>query len=250
MKLGERVLLLDKEGKSYLVKIQEREFHTNKGVVDLREVIDKNPGEKVESHLGNPFTVLKPSILDHLDRIERGPQIVLPKDGAQIIANTGIGSGDRVLDAGVGSGALTTFFGNIVGPRGKVYGYDNRKDSIEITRKNVKALGLEDIIELKKGDVYSNIDESDLDLVSLDLPNPEKALPQAEKALKPGGYLSIYTPCAEHLQRLYSEFSKHRFQEHKTIECLIREIKVGEKCTRPKHEMLAHTGYLTFSRRI
>lgn len=250
MRMGDRVLLLGKDGKSYLVKLQEREFHTSKGVIDLREVIDKKSGDTIESHIGEEFTILRPSMADHLKKIKRVPQIMLPKDAAQIIAHTGIGPGARVVDAGTGSGALAIFLGNIVRPDGRVYSYEVREDFIKIARENIEKVGLSDVIEVKKQDIYEGIDESELDLVALDLPSPERVLPHAENSLKPGGYLSAFTPCVEHIQRLYEELPNHKFQNYETIECLVRNFQVSKECTRPSTRMIAHTGYLTFARRV
>lgn len=250
MKAGDRALLLDKDGKSYLVKLQEREFHTDKGVIKLGEVIGKKPGDKIETHIGKRFTVLKPSMADHFRKIKRVPQIMLPKDAAQIIAHTGIGPRGRVVDAGTGSGALAIFLGNIVRPDGKVYSYEVKDDFIRVAKENIEKVGLQDIIEVKKQDIYEGIDETELDLVALDIPSPEKVIPHAENSLKPGGYLTTFTPCIEHLQRIYKKLPEHKFQNYETIECLVRNIQVNENCTRPSTRMIAHTGYLTFARRV
>ncbi|MBS3815179.1 MAG: tRNA (adenine-N1)-methyltransferase [Hadesarchaea archaeon] len=250
MNLGDRVLLLDEQGKTHLIRIQEEEFHTNKGIIKLEDIANKEPGDKIESHTGEKFTILEPSMADQLKKIKRDPQIVQPKDASQIIAHTGIGPASKIVDAGTGSGALAIFLGNIVRPNGKVYSYEIREDFIEIAKENIDKVGLEEIIEVKNQDIYEGINESDLDLIVLDLPNPEKVLKHAEEALKPGGYLSAYSPCIEPIKRLYEEFRNFKFQNYKTIECLVRELDVKENCTRPKTRMTAHTGYLTFARRI
>lgn len=250
MKPGDNILLMDKDDKSYLVKIREREFHTDKGVINLGDLIGKKPGDEIETHIGKKFTVLEPSMADYFRKIKRAPQIMLPKDSAQIIAHTGIGPGGKVVDAGTGSGALAIFLGNIIRPDGKVYTYEVRDDFIKIARENVEKAGLQENIILKKQNIYNGINEGDIDLITLDIPCPEKVIPYAEKSLKPGGYLTIFTPCIEHLQRIYTEFPNYDLQNYETIECLVREIQVSERCTRPNTRMIAHTGYLTFARRI
>lgn len=110
--------------------------------------------------------------------------------------------------------------------------------------------GLNGIVAVKLKDIYEGIDENNVDLVTLDLPQPERVLPHAEQALKPGGHLATFAPCVEHLQRLYREFPKFSFTDFRTIECLVRELEVKPTCTRPSTHMIAHTGYLTFARRI
>lgn len=247
---GERILLMDEKGRKYLVKAERRSLHTNFGAVDLGEAIGKEPGAVLKSHLEKEFLLLRPSAVDILHKIRRVPQIMLPKDSAQIIANTGVGPGSLVVDGGVGSASLAIFLGNLVRPDGRVVSYELREDFAKVAEENIKLAGLDKIITIKLKDICQGIDERDVDLVSLDIPTPELVLPHAEAALKVGGYLSVFAPCVEHLQRLYREIHKFRFRDFKTIECLVREMKVSEMSTRPDTRMIAHTGYLTFARRV
>jgi len=246
---GERIVLIDEEGRKYLVQVGERKLHTKLGVVDLAEVIGREPGTRVKSHLGKEFIVFRPSIVDYLQKLRRVPQIMLPKDAGQIAAYTGVGPGSLVVDAGAGSGALAIFLGNLVRPNGWVVSYEVREDFAKIAEENIRMAGLNDIVRVKNKDIYQGIDERELDLITLDLPQPELVLPHAQQALKPGGYLAAFTPCVEHLQRLYREFPKFNFTDIKTIECLVRDIEASYNCTRPSTRMIAHTGYLTFARR-
>jgi tRNA (adenine57-N1/adenine58-N1)-methyltransferase len=245
----ERVILIDERGRKYLVKAERRQLHTNLGVVELGDAIGREPGARLKSHVGKEFILLKPRITDYLQKLRRVPQIMLPKDAAQIVAHTGVGPGDFVVDAGVGSGSLAIFLGNLVRPNGRVVSYEVREDFARVAEENIGMAGLGDIVTVKLKDIYEGIDESDVDLVTLDLPQSELVLPHAERALKPGGYLVTFAPCVEHLQRLHLELPNHRFVHHKTIECLVREFDVKPSCTRPKTRMIAHTGYLTFARR-
>ncbi|MEM4201926.1 MAG: tRNA (adenine-N1)-methyltransferase [Candidatus Hadarchaeum sp.] len=247
---GERIILIDEEGRKYLVQASRQKHHTKFGVVDLAETIGKEPGTRVKSHLGKDFIVLRPSIVDFMQKLRRVPQIMLPKDAGQIVAHTGVGPGSKVVDAGAGSGALSIFLGNLVKPNGWVISYEVREDFAKIAEENIKMAGLGDIVKVKNKDIYQGIDENELDLITLDLPQPELVLPHAQLALKPGGHLVAFTPCVEHLQRLYREFAKFSFININTIECLVREIEVKTNCTRPSTRMIAHTGYLTFARRV
>jgi tRNA (adenine57-N1/adenine58-N1)-methyltransferase len=247
---GERVIIIDERGRKYLVKLGNKTLHTNLGTVNLGELIGKNPGTKINSHIGKEFVALRPSMVDYLQKIRRVPQIMLPKDSAQVVANTGIGPGSFVVDAGAGSGALAIFIGNLVRPNGRVVSYEVREDFAGVAQENIKLTGLEDIVTVKLKDIYEGIDEKDVDLVSLDLPQPELVVSHAEKALKVGGHLAVFAPCVEHLQRLYTSFRDSNFIDFKTIECLVREMEVKQTCTRPSTRMIAHTGYLTFARRV
>lgn len=247
---GERILLIDGEGRKYLVQAGKRKLHTKLGVVDLSEAIGKEPGTKIKSHLGKDFIVLQPLVIDYLQKLRRVPQIMLPKDAGQIVAHTGIGPGSYVVDAGVGSGSLAIFLGNLVRPNGWVVGYEVREDFAKIAEENIRTAGLGDIVRVKVKDIYQGIDERELDLITLDLPQPELALPHAQRSLKPGGHLAAFTPCVEHLQRLYREFLNLSFTNIRTIECIVRDMEVRENCTRPSTRMISHTGYLTFARRV
>jgi len=250
IKEGERVILIDERGRKYLVKVERRQLHTDLGYVELGEAIGQEPGTRLKSHVGKEFILLKPRITDYLQKLRRVPQIMLPKDAAQIIAYTGVGPGDLVVDAGVGSGSLAIFLGNIVRPNGRVVSYEVREDFARVAEENISVAGLGGIVKVKLKDIYEGIDESNVDLVTLDLPQPERVLPHAERALKPGGHLATFAPCIEHVQRLYQELSNYRFARSKTIECLVREFEVKPGATRPSTRMIAHTGYLTFARRV
>jgi len=247
---GSRIILIDERGRKYLVRAERRQLHTDLGVVDLGEAIGQEPGVRLKSHVGREFVLLLPRITDYLQKMRRIPQIMLPKDAAQIVAYTGVGPGDVVVDAGVGSGALAIFLGNLVRPDGRVVSYEVREDFAHVAEENIRLAGLSDIVTVKLKDIYEGIDERNVDLVTLDLPQPERVLPHIELALKPGGHLAVFSPCIEHIQRLYAELPKHQFANYRTIECLVREFEVKPGATRPKTRMIAHTGYLTFARRI
>ncbi len=247
---GDKIILIDEKGRKYMVTAEQRQFHTDLGVVDLGKAIGQKSGARLTSHLGKEFVILEPRIVDHLQKMKRVPQIMLPKDAAQIVAYTGVGPGDLVVDAGAGSGALAMFIGNLVRPDGRVISYEVREDFARVAEHNICMAGLKDVVTVKRKDIYEGIDESDVDLVTLDLPQPERVLPHAERALKLGGHLAVFSPCIEHVQRLYEKLPNYRFTNYRTIECLVREFEVKPGATRPRTYMIAHTGYLTFARRI
>lgn len=250
IKEGERVILIDERGKKYFGTAERKQLHTDFGVIELSEAIGLEQGARLKSHMGKEFVLLKPRIIDYLQKLRRVPQIMLPKDAAQIVAQTGVGPGDLVVDAGVGSGSLAIFLGNLVRPDGRVVSYEVREDFVRVALENIEMAGLGDIVTVKLKDIYGGIDERDVDLVTLDLPQPEKVLQHAELALKPGGHLAVFSPCVEHIQRLYQELPGYRFMNARTIECLVRDFEVKPGATRPKTRMIAHTGYLTFARRV
>nr|WP_206203788.1 tRNA (adenine-N1)-methyltransferase [Thermococcus sp. 21S9] len=249
---GSRVLLVDKRGKRYLVKVEDREFHTDLGILKLGELIGKPYGSRIESHKGETFVALKPDINDIIAKMKRGPQIVHPKDAGIIIAYAGISPGDTVIEAGAGSGALTIFLANAVGPEGKVISYEVRKDFYEIAKRNIELAGFSDRVVLKNRSIYDGIEEETADHIVLDLPQPENVLPHAVDVLRPGGYFVAYTPCMNQVHRFFRALEEYRehFMRPRVVEVLVREQEVKRDCMRPKTTMLAHTGYITFLRKL
>ena len=203
----------------------------------------------LKTHLGREFRVLDANINDYIELMDRRCSIILPKDLGVMAAYTGLGSGQRVVEAGTGAGAATIFLGNIVGETGYVYSYELREDFWQIADKNVKGFGLENVT-IKCQDVVEGIDEENVDLVFLDLPKPWEVVEHARDALKSGGYLAAYTPYIDQVKLLTRILKKREFSDLKSLECLVREIEVKDKGVRPKTRMTGHTGYLTFGRKL
>jgi tRNA (adenine57-N1/adenine58-N1)-methyltransferase len=238
-------ILIDKKGNKYLTG--EEDLHTNLGYIKKEDIKNSSNGQIIKTHMGYEFTVIKPNLNDYIDIMERRCSIILPKDIGIIIANTSLGCGQRVVEAGTGSGATALYFANIVGPSGGVYTYEVREDFAEIAEKNIMAFGQENVT-VKCKDIYDGIDESELDLVFLDLPKPWDVVESAAKSLKSGGYLAAYNPYIEQVFTLHKVLKKFGFSNLKSVECILREIEVKAKGTRPKTRMVGHTGYLTFAR--
>lgn len=247
IKIGNLVLLLSKD-ESYLVEVSKKDFHTKSGIIKLKEIVGKDYGGKIKTHLGKEFTIVEPNINDFLEkRIERMPQIITLKDMGIILAYTGIGQGCKVVDAGTGSGYAAIFLANYVKP-GKVITYEIDRRFTKIAKENIKKSGLKNI-KLKQKDVTKGIDEKNVDLVNLDMKGAEKVVKHAYNALKPGGWLVIYSPNIEQVIKVRKEIEKLNFCSVKTIENIVREWQV-EKYTRPKTLGIMHTGFLTFGRKV
>ena len=194
VKKSDTVVLIDSAFRKFLIDTNGK---TDKikgvGVIDPSILIGKQYGE--QTGIGNKqFWILPPSLQDKLQGLKRRAQIILPRDAAHIIMNCSIESGNKVLEAGMGSGSLTISLANSIAPNGKVISYDNREDFIEHAMKNLKTAKLDNHVTTKIKDVTKGIDEKELDAVILDIPNPWKAVSHAWKALKPGGYLCSYSP--------------------------------------------------------
>ncbi|MGZ7043770.1 MAG: tRNA (adenine-N1)-methyltransferase [Methanobacterium sp.] len=241
------LILVDEKGKKYIAR--DEEFHTSYGFIKKEDIESAKPGEILKTHLGHDFKVLNANINDYIDLMERKCSIIYPKDIGIITAYTGMGAGDRVVEGGTGAGASTIHFGNIVGNDGEVHSYEIREDFSEIARRNVENFGLKNV-HIKCADITQGIEEEDVDIIFLDLPKPWDVIEIAEKSLKIGGFISAYTPYIEQVQILHRVLKKSGFSQVSTFECILREIEVKNKGTRPKTRSAAHTGYLTIARNL
>ncbi|MGC9157106.1 MAG: tRNA (adenine-N1)-methyltransferase [Candidatus Micrarchaeia archaeon] len=177
-------------------------------------------------------------------KLRRGPQVILPKDIGIIIAYSDIDKNSACVDAGTGSGWLAVALARICK---QVTSYDVRDDFLEIAKKNKEMLGLDNLV-LKKGDVFKKIEEKEVDLVTLDMPNPEKALKNVKKALKKGGTVVSYLPNVEQVKKYVEKLQKLGFTDIYTVEVIVRDMLVRKEGTRPTNKGLWHTGYITFAR--
>lgn len=250
VKKEDSVVLIDQSYRKFIINVNSKtDKYKGIGVFDPSTLIGKKYGE--QHQIGNKqFWILKPSLQDKLQALKRHAQIILPRDAAHIIINCSIESGFSVLEAGIGSGSLTIALANIVAPKGKVISYDNREDFIKHALKNLKMAKIENLVQTKIMDVTEGIDEKELDAVILDIPNPWDAVSHAWKALKTGGYLCSYSPLISQVENTVKEIKNHKFIEVKTFENIQRKMVVSEQGTRPSFQMLGHTGYLTFARKV
>ncbi len=220
-----------------------------RGVLDLSAEIGRRPGGEVE-WLGRRYRLVRPSLADLLGSLERGPQIVLPKDAFHLAYLAGVAPGARVAEAGAGSGALTAVLATLVGRDGEVRSYDRRAEHLDAARRNLERAGLADRVTFVLRDVAQGFDTEELASVVLDLPEPWSAVPSAKTALRAGGYLATYTPTYNQLERTVRELRAQGLAEVRALELLERPIHVGEGGTRPAFEMLGHTGFLASARKV
>ncbi|MEM1564164.1 MAG: tRNA (adenine-N1)-methyltransferase [Candidatus Bathyarchaeia archaeon] len=247
---GDHVLLYLDQRRTYLVKVEAgKTFHTHKGFIKFDDLIGKEYGSTVTSSLGARFIILKPLLRDYVMKAIRKTQITYPKDIALIVIFSGIGPGSRVVEAGTGTGALTTAIAHYVKPNGHVYSYEVRKEFIETAEKNIKRAGLADYVELKNKDITAGIDEVDVDAVILDMATPWLVVPHAYEALKPCGTLVSFSPTIDQVVKTVEALKENNFIDVETVECLVRGMQTERGKTRPQTLMTAHTGYITFARK-
>jgi tRNA (adenine57-N1/adenine58-N1)-methyltransferase len=249
IKEGDIIVLKNQERKHIVRVMGETKKIPGIGVYNTSQLIGERYGSAIR--IGSKeYAILRPSIVDKIETLKREAQIILPKDSAVILMYSDIKSGDIVLESGIGSGAMTAALVNVVKPHGKVIVYENREDFANIGRENIQNVGFDEYVEIKLKDVTKGIEEKELDAVILDIPNPWDAVKNAYVCLKVCGHFASYSPTINQVELTVKELRKYSFIEIKTIELLEREIVVGERGTRPSFEMLGHTGYLTFARKI
>lgn len=247
---GTKVLLLTSEGRKYVVK-------TDRGMVEVRGlgVIDGDAlckasyGDRV-SIGAQDLVILKPSIKDLLGMIERRAQVMIPKDSFFVPLQLDISCGSRVIEGGVGSGALTLVLLKAVAPSGKVISYELRKDHADLAKRNVAMTDLESCWDLRIDDVCTAELEKEVDAAVLDIPNPWDAVYNVKKSLRVGGHLCCYVPNANQLAEAVTTMRTAGFSEVISFETIQREMVVHEGGVRPSFDTLGHTGYLAFGRKM
>lgn len=244
--MTERILITEKED-YYWIKDISKDYHCSHGFVRADVLQAAKNGEELTTSKGVKCYLSDISFADKFGKIKRGAQIITAKDAGLILATTHIGSDSVCVDAGTGSGALTCFLARYAK---KVYSYDIKPAHVEIGQFNADKLGLTNI-EFAEHNIYDGIDHTDLDVVTLDVPEPWKVLDHASAALKSGGWLVCYVPCINQIHKLVNVVEERSdYLLFKNVELIEREWQVKGMSLRPKTHASIHTGFLTFLRKI
>jgi tRNA (adenine57-N1/adenine58-N1)-methyltransferase len=244
---GERVLLVDSKQRRYLVRlVAGGEFHTHAGVTAHDDLIGRQEGSVVRSSSGARYVALRPTLAEFVLKMPRGAQVIYPKDLGPLLMLADIRAGTRVLESGVGSGALSM---TLLRAGASVVGYELRPDFAARARDNVASFLGEGLpFRVEERDAYAGIDETDLDRVVLDLPEPWRVVKHAESAMHTGGILVAYLPTIGQVAQLREALDHSAFAMAETIEVLQRSWHIEGQSVRPDHRMVAHTGFLTSAR--
>jgi tRNA (adenine57-N1/adenine58-N1)-methyltransferase catalytic subunit len=251
---GDRIQLTDSKGKLYSFTITPgKEWHTHKGWITHDDLIGLPEGSVVSTTAGLSFSAFKPLLADFVLTMRRGATIVYPKDAAMIIGVADVFPGARVLEAGVGSGALTISLLRAVGEKGSVHSIERREDFADIARANVNEYFTNQTENwtLDVGDLQDQRFDSEFDRVVLDMLAPWECIDIAAKALRPGGVFLAYVATSTQLSATAEALKTDgRFTEPESSETLVRGWHHEGLAVRPQQRMIGHTGFIIHSRRM
>ncbi|HEX9284459.1 MAG TPA: tRNA (adenine-N1)-methyltransferase [Nitrospirales bacterium] len=250
---GDRVHLVDRKGRQYAFTLKAGDiFQLSGETIAHDDLIGKPDGSLVSLSRGRPMLALRPTLSEYILKMPRGAQVLYPKDLGVILQWADIHPGARVFEAGTGSGALTMALLRAVGDRGHVISYEAREDFARTAMKNIERyLGPVPNLTLRQNNAYEGIEETDLDRVVLDLPEPWQVVPHAARVLRSGGvYLSYVPTIPQVMQTVEALHRAQVFSMIQSFETLLRTWNIEGRSVRPDHRMVAHSGFLTVARKV
>lgn len=243
-------MLLDSRGRRFFVPDRGGAVRVSGlGVVDAGKLREAGAGRKIEI-AGKEFLLLKPTVHDMMQSLERGPQLIMEKDASLIAHYLDVSPGSTVLEIGAGSGSLTLRLLYSAGRDGCVVTLDNRVEHLRIAASNVDRFGLGDSWHPVIADGRKPIGEAFADSVSIDIPDPWNAIGGARDALRPSGMLSSYSPTVNQTERTVLQALQTGFIHELSFEVMLRRIDVSEGATRHSFEGPGHTGYISIFRKV
>lgn len=251
---GDRIQLTDPKGKMYTFTITPgKEWHTHKGWIVHNDLIGLPEGSVVSTSAGLKFTAFKPLIGDFVLSMPRGATIVYPKDAAMIVGVADVFPGAKVIEAGVGSGALSISLLRAVGSDGELSSFERREDFADIARENVRTYfgEIPSQWKLSVGSVQESNTDKKYDRVILDMLAPWECVAFAADVLRPGGVYLAYVATTTQLSATAEALKEDgRFTEPLSSETIVRDWHHEGLAVRPMQRMIGHTGFLIVSRRM
>ena len=238
--------LLVHDDREYLLEPGE-EFGTDLGVIEVPE--DVSGGDAVETHLGTVFDVRELRGPDLFNHLERTGAPMMPRDVGLVMGHTGISGGDRVLDAGTGTGILAAYLGRA---GANVTTYEVDPDFADVARANMETAGVADRVDVRAGDLTEALDDltegEPFDALTLDTGDAPEVVERAADLLVSGGYLAVYSPFVEGTREAALAAREAGFEGVETLETIQREMDFSDRGSRPSTAGVGHTGYLVFGR--
>ena len=251
---GDWVRLTDAKGRKHNFPLEPgREFSTKKGQIRHDDIIGRPEGIVIESSMGGQYQVFRPLLFESVVSMPRGAAIIYPKDTGQILVWADIAPGLRVVEAGAGSGALTSYLLRALGPTGYLGSYEMREEFAETARRNVELMlgASPETWSLTIGDVREVITETEIDRLLLDMVDPWSCIPLAVERLVPGGIVCAYVATTTQLSRFVETLREDGgFTEPVAWETLSRDWHLEGLSVRPDHRMNGHTAFLVTARRM
>ena len=247
---NETVYIEDADGRKHWLKVAYGMVKVSSlGAIDGSRLKDLDDGDSF-SVVGKEYTVFRPGVLELMSSLDRGAQVITPKDASTILMHCDVKCGDRVLEVGAGSGGLTTALLHAVAPEGKVHTLELKEENAVRAGKNVSRTGLDACWSYSIGDARS-IDppEGAFDVLTMDMPDPWLALDNLSPSLRSGGRLCAYVPNANQVESTVLALRERRFSDVRALENIQRYLEVHPGGVRPSFDTLGHTGYLVFARK-
>ena len=244
------LILLSTAGqKRYLITLRRgSQLHTHLGIFNHDDLTGQPWGTLVQSSLEQPAVILEPALGDLMTHLKRGTQIIYPKDAAYLVHRLNLRAGSRVIEAGTGSGVLTTALAWSVAPMGRVYTYEVRTETHQLARRNLERVGLLPYVEMTLGSIDDGFRQTGVDALFLDVREPWRYMDAVRNALKPGGFFAGLLPTTNQVSDLITGLEANSFGDVAVEELLLRTYKPVPDRLRPDDMMNGHTGYLVFAR--
>ncbi len=250
---GEQIHLVNRKGRRYAVVLRRGgvfQFSGEKLAHD--DLIGQPEGISVRTSRGTHFIALRPTLAEYVLKMPRGAQVIYPKDLGVILLWADIYPGAKVLEAGIGSGALTMALLRSVGEKGTVISYEIREDFAKRAQENIaQYLGPVSNLVVRLKNIYEGIEDGPVDRLVLDLPEPWQVVPHAVTALRPGGIFLCLLPTVPQVEKVVAALrADPAFGFLETFETLLRTWNIDGRSVRPDHRMVAHSAFLTVARKI
>ena len=248
------ILLYDKKKeKKHVINLKDinNAYSTSNGMIKKEALLQTELGKPIKTHLGYEYVLLPATLNDFImKKLTRLTQIVYPKDAAYIAFRLDIKPGDTVLESGIGSGAMSAVFAQILGKNGKLISYEKREDFVKNALKNLRLFNLDNIVQVKHKDIKDGFDENDVDAVFIDIKEPWLYLDKAIEPLKCGKMLGILVPTVNQVSFVLKAFENLPILGVDVSEILHRFWKTNPERLRPLDVMSAHTAFLIFARKV